>query len=230
MGDERHTGLSMRLEIAGSLSGNGVEFGAGSLETAFPVPPRGKVLYADPNTRSDLTERNYFQGQSLLPIDIHTSMEEMAGIADDSLDFIIASHVIEHTRNPILALSLAFKKLCVEGKLVLIVPDPPVTFDKDRPLTTIEHLIADFMLPSRERDFEHYLEFFRRSFPQPDPVASAKGVWELGHDIHFHTWSYESFGDFIKYVISSSVAPWREVWSHERLSDQDIEFYYILTK
>ena len=224
-----HTGTSMRMEIAKSLSGDGIEFGAGSLETVFPLPAQLKVRYADSNTNTQLSERNYFQGRTLLPIDLYTGMEEMAGIEDESVDFIIASHVIEHTRNPILALRLAFKKLRLNGKLVLVVPDREMTFDKDRPLTTIEHLIADFEMPSKERDFEYYIEFFRRSFPQPDPLASAKGVWEHGDDIHFHTWSYDSFGAFLQYV-TSTVAPWREVWSHPRLSDQDIEFFFCLTK
>lgn len=224
-----HTGKSMRIEIANSLSGNGIEFGAGCPEKAFPVPAHLKVRYADANTHAQLSERNYFQGQGLLPIDICTAMEEMAGIEDDSVDFIIASHVIEHTRNPILALSLAFKKLRLNGKLVLVVPDREMTFDKNRPLTTLEHLIADFEMPSRERDFEAYIEFYRRCFPQPDPLASAKGVWELGEDIHFHTWSYQSFEELVQYVISK-VAPWRDVCSYPRLSNQDIEFFYVLTK
>lgn len=222
-------GLPMRRQIADSLRGNGIEFGGGSFEIAFPIPPEGKVLYADRNTSAELTERNYFADRRLLPIDFHTSMEEMTGIAEASVDFIIASHVIEHTRNPIRALQLASGKLRESGKLVLVVPDQPMTFDKSRPLTTIEHLVADFVMPSRERDFEAYLEFFGRSFPQPNPLASAKGVWERGDDIHFHTWTYDSFGAFIQQVIAEFV-PWREVWSHPRLSDQDIEFFYVLTK
>jgi hypothetical protein len=93
----------------------------------------------------------------------------------------------------------------------------------------MEHLVADFLLPSRERDFEHYIEFFGRSFSQPDPIPSAKAIWERGDDIHFHTWTYESFGIFIEYVIKN-IVPWQNVWSQSRLSEQDNEFFYVLTK
>ena len=227
--DSYQTGRTMRAEIAKSLSGRGIEFGAGSIETAFPLPPGTTVLYADCNSEAHLTDRNYFEGRQLTPIDLATSIEEMAGIADDSVDFIIASHVIEHTPNPIKALRLAFEKLRANGKLVLVVPDWAVTFDKGRVLTTLEHLMADYAMPSRERDFEHYIEWVRRSFPHDDPVAVARHVWDRNDDIHFHTWSYDSFGAFVRHVIDT-VVPWRDVWSHPRISDRDVEFFYVLTK
>lgn len=153
----------------------------------------------------------------------------MHGIAPESLDFVIASHVIEHTRNPILAFQRAHERLRKGGRFVLLVPDKEVTFDKKRSLTTIEHLVADYLRPSRDRDFEHYLEFFGRSFDQSDPVESAQGVMARGDDIHYHCWTYDSFREFIDHVIKRYV-PWESVWSHPRLSNQDLEFFYILTK
>ena len=223
------TGISIRSEIAQSLSGVGVEFGAGAVETAFPVPAGVKILYADLNPHEELSGRNYFQDRELVVTDFHTGIEEMDGIEPDTLDFLIASHVIEHTRNPIKALRLAYEKLRKGGRFVLVVPDREMTFDKTRPITTIEHLVADYLMPCRERDFEHYLEFFGRSFGQRDPVPSAKGVWERGDDIHFHTWTYDSFREFLQHVIDR-YAPWTSVWSHPRASDQDNEFFYVLTK
>ncbi|MEO8133223.1 MAG: class I SAM-dependent methyltransferase [Betaproteobacteria bacterium] len=223
------TGVEMRQQIAKSLNGVGVEFGAGTVDTAFPIPPGAKMLYADVNQQAELLDRNYFQGRELVVPDLNTGIEQMDGISPASLDFVIASHVIEHTRNPIRALHLAHEKLRTGGRFVLVVPDQEVTFDKTRPITTIEHLVADYLMPCRERDFEHYLEFFGRSFGQTDPVASAKGVWERGDDIHFHTWTFESFGSFVHYVIDRYV-PWSSVWSYPRLSDNDNEFFYILTK
>ena len=113
--------------------------------------------------------------------------------------------------------------------MVLVIPDKHVTFDRDRPVTTLEHLIADYTRPSRERDWEHYIEFFTKCFPQPDPLHSAGGVFERGDDIHFHVWTYESFQEMVQYA-RQKLQPWSSVWSQRRLSDQDIEFYFVLTK
>jgi len=189
------TGVQMPVEMAKELRGTGVEFGAGT--NPFPVPAHCNIIYADRNSSEELAARDYFAGQGTVPSHIQTDIAEMEGIAESSVDFIIGSHVIEHTPNPIKALRNAYRNLRTGGRLLLVVPDKNVTFDKGRGLTSLDHLIADYEMPSRERDFEHYVEFFRLGFPQPDPIASARMIWERGDDVHFHTWTYESFGELI---------------------------------
>lgn len=213
--------------IGETLTGDGVEFGAGA--SPFPVGPAARVRYADRNSNDQLVEREYFGSSPLVTGHIISDLETMEGVARDSVDFIIASHVIEHTPNPIRALQSAYERLRPGGRLVLVVPDKHVTFDKDRELTSLEHLILDYMLPSRDRDFSHYVEFFAKAFPQPDPHQAAAPVFERGDDIHFHVWTYESFGELVEYT-RRGIAPWSAVWSRERMSAQDIEFYFILTK
>ena len=217
----------MFQQLSSGLRGNGVEFGAGN--SPFPVPPHVSIRYADRNTVNELRKRKYFGDSELVAPELFSDLETMDGLDDESLDFIIASHVIEHTSNPLLALRNAYWKLRVGGKFVLIVPDKPVTFDRDRELTTLDHLILDYQDPSRDRDWHHYVEFFAKAFPQPDPEAAAKGPFELKDDIHFHTWTYETFSETVAFV-RREISPWTEVWSHPRLSADDIEFYFVLTK
>ena len=220
------TRQELLAQIASRLSGSGVEFGAG----AYPFPATGcHVRFADRNTQTELRDRKYFGDAKLIEPDLISDLETMDGISDNSLNFIIASHVIEHTRNPLLALENAYRKLRHGGQFVLVVPDMVVTFDRDRQLTPLEHLTLDYADPSNERDFHHYVEFFEKSFPQPDPLESARSVHERGDDIHFHTWTYESFQDMVKYSLRS-ISPWVDTWYHPRLSDQDIEFYAVLRK
>jgi SAM-dependent methyltransferase len=209
------------------LSGYGVEFGAGA--SPFPIGPSCRVCYADRNSNDRLRERQYFKEGTLVEQNLVSDIETMEGISPESLDFIIASHVIEHTPNPLRALRSAYEKLKPGGRLVLVVPEQTATFDRGRALTTIEHLLTDYAHPSRERDWEHYIEFFSKSFPQPDPAATARGPFELGDDIHFHVWTFESFTELIAYVCRN-MDPWSSVWSRPRMSPQDIEFYFILTK
>jgi ubiquinone/menaquinone biosynthesis C-methylase UbiE len=68
----------------------------------------------------------------------------MARFATASYDFVLASHVLEHIANPILALCEWKRLLKDRGVLVLLLPHKDKTFDHRRPVTTLEHLIADF--------------------------------------------------------------------------------------
>src|SRR5436190_24380001 len=96
------TGVQMRVEMAKELRGTGVEFGAGT--NPFPAPAHCNVIYADRNSSEELAARDYFAGQGTVPSRIQTDIAEMEGVAESSVDFIIGSHVIEHTPNPIKAL------------------------------------------------------------------------------------------------------------------------------
>jgi len=162
----------------------------------------------------------------------------MDGIPDSSVDFVIASHVIEHTKNPLRALHSAHSKLRPGGKFILTVPDKAATFDRDRELTSLSHLVLDYDEPCAKRDFAHYLDFFTRAFPQPDPAAAALSSSTLNHDIHFHVWTHDSFIEMIEYS-ARHISPWSEVWSHPPLPGpsgrpklwyEELEFYCLLVK
>ena len=59
---------------------------------------------------------------------------------DDSVDFVFASHVIEHIPDPIRALYEWVR--VAQRYVVLIVPHRDRTFDADRPLTSAEELLT----------------------------------------------------------------------------------------
>jgi len=227
----------MREYLSSQLTGYGIEFGAGN--SPFPVPSTVNILYADRSTMSELQERKVFDSETV-PLSLQSDLESMPGIGDGSLDFIIASHVIEHTTNPLRAFQSAYRRLRPGGRLVLTVPDKEATFDRPRDVTSLSHLILDFQQPSRERDWEHYVDFFTHAFPQPDPSAAARGPFELNHDIHFHTWTYDSFVEMVTHS-AEEISPWSEVWSHPKLAGpniegrqkiwyEDLEFYFVMIK
>ena len=58
---------------------------------------------------------------------------------DDSVDFVLASHVIEHFPDPIAAL-LEWRRVA-RRVIVLVVPHPDRTFDRGRPLTPVAELV-----------------------------------------------------------------------------------------
>src|SRR5262245_44351301 len=86
-----------RPRLAGYLTGRGIEVGPGG--QPFPVPPDVRVLYVD-RWRSAEARALYpeVQGETFLEPDIVTNfdVERLGAFATRSLDFVIASHVLEH--------------------------------------------------------------------------------------------------------------------------------------
>lgn len=95
----------------------------------------------------------------------------LSELPSGAYDFVLSSHMLEHTANPILAL-LEWKRLLADGgTLVLLLPDRRHTFDHRRPVTTLSHLIADFNAEMGEDDLTHLPEILALHDLERDPDA-----------------------------------------------------------
>jgi len=227
------TSPSELREIAGSqLSGNGIEFGPGTYP--FCIPLHCRVEFAD-FIPAELLRSNAYEAQAddFVPLSYVTGMDQMDGIPDNSLDFIVACHVIEHLRNPLRAIKLANAKLKAGGQLLLVVPDKERIFDRDRPITALDHIVADYESPSEERDRDHFVEFYAKVY-NLEGVALDQHVVDAiaaNKDIHFHTWTFNSFMEMIAYC-TANVCSWTAVWAQpaiEELATSE-EFDFVLRK
>lgn len=162
-----------------------------------------------------------------------TTFDEFEGVGDESLDFIIGYHVIEHVFDSSGTLVKSYQKLKPGGQLLLVVPDMERTFDRERPLTTLDHLLLDHNAPVRERNREHYYEFYRYAFKTNESELEEKVAHEFSRqgDLHVHVWNYQTFGELINYV-NNKLVTWSSIWSYPTLPDKqhDIEFYFRLIK
>ena len=222
----------MREIATAQLCGTGIEFGAFS--NPFPTPLNCTTLYADAFSQGELQQRLYpGQTEDIVSLSYVTTLEEMAGLPEMSMDFIIAAHVIEHTRNPLRVLENAYRRLKPGGRFVLVVPDIRLTFDRQRDVTELDHLILDYEDPREERDYLHFFEFFTKAFVTPIESVYARALQAIKdrYDIHFHTWTYESFGCMIEYA-RGRLSPWVDVWSHPAVEEHQgaNEFYYVLKR
>jgi SAM-dependent methyltransferase len=232
LGKSNLSSIDMREISASVLSGAGIEFGAGA--SPFPVPLACRVRFGDAFSYENLKEAMYpgQRSHDLIYPDYVTDIKTLAGIPDDSLDFIVACHVIEHTNNPLAAIGACHRALKNNGFLVLVVPDMNKTFDSKRVLTTVEHLIEDYEKPSSARDLEHYLEFYSKAFTIPadarlEEYASSKQI--EGGDIHYHSWTYNSFLEAVNFCILKY--GWSVDFAHETIpGPENIEFYFVLRK
>jgi SAM-dependent methyltransferase len=94
-------------------------------------------------------------------------------------DLLLASHVLEHVANPLLALREWHRVLRPGGTLVMVVPQRERTFDHRRPITTFEHLLADEAAGTGEDDLTHLPEILELHDLSRDPAAGTLEEFEL---------------------------------------------------
>lgn len=176
------------------LKGSGIEIGA--LHAPLPVPRAAKVRYLDRMNVSEL-RRQYAElaHEALVEPDIIDDGETMSRVADDSQDFLIANHVIEHCQDTLGTLRHWLRVLKPGGVLYMAVPDKRFTFDLQRPTTSWQHLQRDHEHgPALSRD-EHYQEWARlvNNAPEHQVAAAAQALSDLDYSIHFHVWTQAEF-------------------------------------
>lgn len=144
---------------------------------------------------------------------------DMSGLSSNAYDFVLSSHMLEHTANPIRAL-LEWKRLLKEGGLlVLLLPDRELTFDHRRPVTPFAHLIDDYKANVAEDDLTHLPEILTLHDLARDPEAGGPEAFELrclknieNRCLHHHVFDMELAMSLVEYAgfrrkASESVAP-----------------------
>jgi SAM-dependent methyltransferase len=222
----------MRSLMVSVAKGKGIEIGPGPHALQFPL--QCEVSYLDSYTIEQQHERTWFgyAESSIMPTDIKGSWEDLALMEKDSLDFIAASHVIEHLRNPIKGLVTAFNCLKEGGFLFLVVPDKRYMFDCHRELTTLDHMINDWTNPCDLRDFEHYQDFYQNAAGDPNWIQRAHAEHDAGMDIHFHTFIPSSFCSLLLYLKDNFVLNYKSLWWQPKIESDNLcqEFYIAIRK
>jgi len=96
---------------------------------------------------------------------------DLGAIPPAAYDFVLSSHMLEHTANPLRALGEWSRLLKPGGALLLVVPHRDGTFDHRRPVTTLDHLVDDFRRGTGEDDLTHLDEVLARHDLERDPGA-----------------------------------------------------------
>lgn len=218
----------VRQELSFSyLQGDGVEVGA--LHYPLPVSGEAKVRYVDRMSVAELRKQyRELDHLELVDVDVIDDGEVLGSFANDSLDFVIANHMLEHCENPIGALRNHFEKIKEGGIAYYAVPDKNYTFDKERSLTTFDHLMFDDKLGtlgSREQHFREWATYIGKK--QGDEAAElVKHLMKINYSIHFHVWDYNTFRGFIVKVNQYL----GNVFKVEELLKNDGEIICILRK
>ena len=124
---------------------------------------------------SDLRDGGEFKFESSKPPGRQFLREAtcLTHLPDAAYDFILSSHCLEHVANPLAALREWGRVTRDGGHLLLILPDPPGTFDHRRPTTTLAHLREDFDRHTGEDDLTHLPEILALHDLTRDPAAGS---------------------------------------------------------
>ena len=213
------------------LVGRGIEIGA--LHNPMPVDTtRATVRHVD---RVPLEgQREHYPeliDVPLVPPDIIADADRLTMVEDNSEDFLIANHLMEHVPDPIGALKEWHRVLKPGGILFLALPDMRFTFDKDRPRTALAHLIADHDDRGSASRLAHYEEYSRLVHGKAgdDLRNDVDQLLARQYSIHFHVWVKEDIDELLNYLRDRGGLPWTIVEEMDTAPGDD-EFIYVLKK
>jgi len=174
------------------LRGQGIEIGA--LHRPLALYEGATAKYVDRLSTEDV--RRYYPDVGDKPqvnVDIVDDAETLATIADESVAFVIANHMLEHTRNPIATVRNFLRVTEPGGILFMAIPDKRYTFDIDRNVTPFAHIREDYLHGPERSDRQHYEEWARfvRKFGSEEEIQlQAEKMLGERQNIHFHVWTY----------------------------------------
>ena len=212
--------------------GHGLEMSAASVP--WPCHMECIVDYSDP-FEDDKGAKAGYENHDFVPLDHKASLEDMSCILKTDYDFIVCSHVIEHTPRVMLALKNVYEHLAKGGMFVMAVPHMDHTFDRLRELTPLSHHISDFKAYERKEDLIHIVDYLENSCikysgKNVDVEQCCReflaGSNEL--DIHYHTFTEDSFAEIIEWFCEN-VYQWSRYEIFQR-NEGGMEFFVRLVK
>jgi len=185
------------------IKGEGVEIGA--FNAPLPVPEGVRVRYVDIAPAEELEGhveefRGRERGLDFVAPDIVDDAQTLATIPDESQDFVIACHIIEHTEDPIGAFGNWLRVLKPGGVVFVAIPDKRFTFDVERDVTPFEHLLRDHEEGPAWSRQGHYEDVARLVMGVRDERKvkefSEQNREHVGHT-HFHVWTQADMFEMI---------------------------------
>ena len=130
---------------------------------------------------------------------------DLSHIDDESYDFIMSSHVIEHIANPLKTISEWKRVVRIGGVILFVCPHKDGTYDHKRPITPLAHLIEDYIKGVDENDLTHQSEVLKlhdlsrdtNSYDQVLAVSTKNFEYRW---LHHHVFVSESWITILDYL------------------------------
>lgn len=190
--------IAARQAMSSWLHGTGIEVGAG--DRPFQVRDELDVIYGD--VRDDDGLKGYFgKDANVFGGGRWIDAQTFSGVLDESVDFVISAHVIEHLFDPMGSIEQAIRIIKPGGLYLLAVPDKRYIFDRDRPDTPLSHVVADYADGGEGTKLEAYIEVthYTHGHPMEKALALAEASRNAKLDIHVHAWTQDGFRELLEY-------------------------------
>ncbi len=115
----------------------------------------------------------YFYQENKKGYQYISEASDLQQIPASKYDFVISSHCLEHVANPLKAVSEWLRVLKNDGIILIVLPNKEYTFDHQRPVTTIAHLLADYSANIGEDDLTHLEEILKLHDLKKDKLAGS---------------------------------------------------------
>lgn len=161
------------------IGGPSALFGAGGLVPVYPhAASVDNVQFAAETAWHDLSGADRFAPEGT-PIGAQHLLDgaQLTALPDGGYDAVCCSHVIEHLADPLGGLAAWRRVTRPGGHLLLVAPHHEGTFDRRRPVTTLQHMIDDHAALRGEDDLTHLEETLRLHDHARD-VPQDRAAWE----------------------------------------------------
>jgi SAM-dependent methyltransferase len=252
MGPEQ---LAARRRLARRLEGSGIDLGPGQAPFRPPGARVRSVDRWDPDRRLQILGALGDEGhpggncgsctddpgaenarvaeftQPDVIADFNT--ERLGAFGDESEDFVIASHVIEHLAEPIGFIDEIHRVLRRGGLALVLLPDRHRTRDRFRTATPLAHLVEEYRSGVTEVSDAHLVEFLRdRGGPLKTSGEERRRTLDLYREqsIHVHCWDAQEFVDVLLWGIEHLGHQWELVDACLYEPPVHFEFGYLLRR
>jgi predicted SAM-dependent methyltransferase len=197
------------------LMGAGVELGPGH----HPMPmlfPDVTVRYVDrwdPEQNRALFP-DVANGSTFTAPDVvaNLDVDRLSALADESQDFVVASHLLEHLANPLAQLEDIHRVLKRGGVALIFLPDRSYTFDRRRSPTPLGHLIADHRDHVTVVSDEHLEDHLRKTgvWQESWTAEDRRREFAFNRDrsVHVHCWTEDEFLPVLEHTIAPMGMQW----------------------
>lgn len=192
-----------RHTLSPLIVGKGIEIGA----YHNPWPTKAQVTYIDKQPYDKLIEMrnadpNLGPSKPIARVDIVDDGQHLTKIEDNSQDFVLSSHQLEHCICPVTAVENHIRVLKKGGQVFYAVPDMRFTFDRDR-TPSYYNLLIRIYLEKLYNDKNMVVNLFREYYRDVDKIPEdklqekAEFSYANNHDVHFHCWNAFGFVELI---------------------------------
>jgi SAM-dependent methyltransferase len=221
-----------RRALARHVDGHGLELGPG--HEPFPLPEGVVVRYVDrwSPTENEALFPELDQPSFPAPgLQADLDVDRLGMLEDGSVDFVIASHVLEHLADPIGMVDEIHRVLRLGGVALVLLPDRRVTFDAGRLPTPVDHLVAEHNAGVKVVSDDHIREFVAATEAGREP-SEAEIELHRRRSVHVHCWSEEEFVPVLRYGMDALGHRWRFVDGLRTGAPGSvgIEFGFVLAK